>query len=258
MRYELRAYAVAEQLLPGWACIFGANDTSFHRIVFHVWVAQGGGRTALIDAGPPPGDDDFRTLCEACAGMGPQCGLRRLRTLESVLAEAGLSPQAIDAVLITQPITYHTGGLVPRLFPRAKVYLPRQGLLEFLLDNPGHPPRNCYFTSETWDFLHRLLLEDRLALPEGRVETLEDLWLEVTGGHHPGSAAANMPTARGRVAILETAFLAENIEQERPVGIAEDVAQCRRVIREYRRSCDLVLAAHDGTLLERFPQGVIA
>jgi len=258
MLYELRAYAVAEQQLPGWACVFGTNDASFHRIVFHVWIARGGGRTALIDAGPPLGEEDFGTLREACAGMDPQCGIRRLRTLDSVLEEACLSPQTIDAVLITQPITYHTGGLAPRLFPRAKVYLPRQGMLEFLLDDPGHPPRDCYFTSETWAFLHRLLLEDRLVLPEQRVEPLEDLWLEVTGGHHPGSAAVSMPTARGRVAILETAFLAENIDQERPIGIAEDIAQCRRVIRRYRRSYDLVLAAHDGALLERFPQGVIA
>jgi hypothetical protein len=136
--------------------------------------------------------------------------------------------------------------------------MPRAGLLEFLLDNPGHPPRNCYFTEDTWRYLYHLLLSERLILSDGRLEIFEDLFLEVTGGHHPGSAAVTVKTSRGLVSILETAFLSENVEQERPIGLAEDVAVCRRVIRRYKYTSDLVLAAHDNTINDLFPGGVIA
>jgi ABC-type Fe3+-citrate transport system substrate-binding protein len=68
---------------------------------------------------------------------------------------------------------------------------------------------------------------------------------EATGGHHPGSGGVLVQTDAGRVGILETAFLQRNIEEALPVGIAEDAAQARRVIRHYREEADQVLASHD-------------
>jgi glyoxylase-like metal-dependent hydrolase (beta-lactamase superfamily II) len=257
-RYSLRVFPVADQHLPGWACYFGTNDSALHRIVFHVWIAQGGGNTILIDTGPPPDPDDFAVLASACAQMDPRCEFRSLAPLEAVLGEAGVSPESIDLVLITQPITYHSGGLLPRLLPKARVYLPRAGVLEFLLDNPGHPPRNCYFTESAWCFLRQLLLENRLVLTDGPVEVAPGVFFETTGGHHPGSAAVKMATSRGTVGILETAFLADNIEKEIPIGLAESAAECRTAIRAYKAACDLLFAIHDSTITGRFSKGVIA
>lgn len=258
MNYSLRAYAIAEQYVPGWACFFGSNDKAFHRLVFYVWIVQGGGKTVVIDAGPPPDEKDFQILSSACATLDPQCEFRRLCTLESIFCDARVDPHSIDALLVTQPITYCTGGITPDYFPRTRVYMARAGLLEFLLDNPGHPPRNCYFTEETWRHLYHLLVSGRLILPDRRLETVEGVFFDVTGGHHPGSAAVTVKTSRGLVAILETAFLSQNVEQERPIGLAEDVAECRRAIRHYKNTCDLVLAAHDSGIVDLYPGGVIA
>jgi hypothetical protein len=130
-------------------------------------------------------------------------------------------------------------------------------MMEFLLKSPGHPPRSLYFTPDSWGFLRQLLIEGRLQSVEGSVEVGPDLIFESTGGHHPGSAAVRAKTACGTLGILETAFLKRNIDEVIPVGIAENVAVCREVIRRYRRECDLVLADHDPTILERFPDGVI-
>jgi glyoxylase-like metal-dependent hydrolase (beta-lactamase superfamily II) len=258
MNYSLRAYPLAEQLLPGWACVFGVNDTNLQRIVFYTWIARAEGRTILIDAGPPPDEKEFQVLATACQRVGPECVFRRLNSLHAVLSESGVRPEAIDYLLITQPITYHSGGLVPEYFPKAKVYMSRAGFLEYLLDNPGHPPRNCYFTETTWRFIHQLINEDRLRLVDDPTEVAEGVSFETTGGHHPGSAAVTLTTARGTVGILETAFVECNIEQERPVGVAEDVAVCRRAIRRYKADCDLLLAIHDDTIAQRFPGGVVA
>jgi glyoxylase-like metal-dependent hydrolase (beta-lactamase superfamily II) len=258
MNYSLRAYPAGEQDLPGWCCLFGKNDTSLHRIVFYVWIAQAGRKTIVIDAGFPPDPSDFETLTSACEQLDPACALRMLSTLDQVFDSSGITPDSVDAVLITQPITYHTGGLLPRYFPRAGVYIPRAGLWEFLLDNPGHPPRDCYFTEKTWQFLRQLAIENRLYLPDGPTEVFGGLSIEPTGGHHPGSAAVTLQTSKGLLGILETAFLDLNITQEHPIGLAEDAAQTRRVIRDYKRRCNPLLAIHDNGILERFPGGIIA
>ena len=256
--YALRAWPVVELPVPGWECFFGRHDLDFHKLIFYVWVVQGGGKTILIDAGPPPDEENFQALVLACQTVDPKSLMVRLRSFDQVLSQAGLAPESIDYLLITQPITYHTGGLLPEYFPRATVYLSKAGLMEFLLDRPGHPPHDAYFTEGNWQFLRQLLIEDRLRLVDGPTEVVDGVRFETTGGHHPGSAAVKVKTSRGVVGILETAFLKENVDQEQPIGVAENAALCRQVIRRYKRECDLVLAIHDNTLLERFPEGIVA
>ena len=60
-------------------------------------------------------------------------------------------------------------------------------------------------------------------------------------------------TPDGVVGLLETAFLDRNVAEVRPIGIAENVARCRDVIREYRHECDHVVALHDPANARRFP-----
>ena len=88
------------------------------------------------------------------------------------------------------------------------------------------------------------------------VEVLPGLFFETTGGHHPGSAAVTINTAGGRVSILETAFLKKNIDDEIPIGVAEDTSACRKAIKRYKKQSDLVLAIHDNTHLRPFPRRV--
>jgi glyoxylase-like metal-dependent hydrolase (beta-lactamase superfamily II) len=258
MIYSVRAFPVAELPVPRWECHFGQNDCRFHTLIFYTWLLQGGGKNVLIDAGPPPKPDDFGSLREACQKIDPGSTMKQLLTLEDVYSQAGITGDSIDVLLITQPITYCSGGLIEDSFPNAVVYLSRAGVLEFLLENPGHPPRHLYFTETTWNFLRRLAIENRLILADESVEVLEGLWFETTGGHHAGSAGIKIATAEGLLGILETAFTNENIENGLPIGVAENAGQCRNVIRRYRRDCRMVLAAHDNTLLERFPGGRIA
>ena len=255
--YRVTAYPVAKLPVPGWECFFARNDTSFRDLIFYVWVIRDDDRIVLVDTGPPSDDDDFRRLKEACQGVDPRSEMKRLLSVDAVLEQEGITAEQIDVLLITQTITYHSGCLLPQYFPRAKVYLSRQGMMELLLESVGHPPRDLYFTSASWTFLWSLLRENRLFFIDEPVAVLPDLFFETTGGHHPGSAAVTVKTAEGTVAILETAFLKENIDEEMPIGVAEDAAVCRRVIKRFKQQCDLVLAAHDNTILDRFENGVI-
>lgn len=256
--YTVRAIPIAELPVPEWECVFGHNDCNCRNLIFYVWLIEGGGKTILVDAGPPPDSEDFERLRLTCQSIDPKSTLKRRRTLEEILAQTQVNPNSIDFVLITQAITYCTGGLVDPLFSNAKVYLSRAGMLEFLMENPGHPPRTEYFTRSTWSYLYQCLIDNRLVLTDDCQEVLDGIWFETTGGHHPGSAAVKIRTQKGLIGILETAFVQENLDTGHPIGVAENAALCRQVIRRYVEECDLVIAGHDETLLERFPGGLIA
>ncbi len=90
MPYSIRAIPVAELPVPGWECFFGKHDTSFHTLVFYVWVVRGNGKTIVIDAGPPADDEDMRMLVDACRQVDPHSLMRRLRSLEEAYSIASI------------------------------------------------------------------------------------------------------------------------------------------------------------------------
>lgn len=252
MHYSLQACLIGTLPVPGWECFFGRNDTTMYPLAFYVWVVRGEGTVGLIDTGLPLDPVLLRQLDEANQKVDPRCVYSDVVLLPDLLQRLGLQPADIDFVAITQPITYHTGGLLPECLPRAQVWMARAGMMEFLLDNVGHPPRGFYFTPPTWSFLRQLLIEDRLHLVDEATEIAPGILLETTGGHHPGSAALRIPTAAGLVGLVETAFLQRNVDDELPIGVAEDAAACRRAIKRYKQLCDVAVAVHDPDNARRF------
>jgi glyoxylase-like metal-dependent hydrolase (beta-lactamase superfamily II) len=239
MLHTLTAWQVATHPVPAAKVLFGADGADVHRLSFYVWVVRGtDGGVGLVDAGLPPGAEDL-------AALRTTGEYDDVVPLADVLAAEGLAPGDVDWCCVTQVVTYHTGGLLPELLPRADVWIARAGLLELLLDPPGHPPTEFFLTAASWSYLRELAIDGRLHAVDEPSAVAPGVTFETTGGHHPGSAAVRVQTADGLVGILETAFVQENVEREVPVGISEDVARCRRAIRRYKRECDVVLADHD-------------
>ncbi|MEH1013193.1 hypothetical protein V6U90_08775 [Micromonospora sp. CPCC 206060] len=256
--FTLTAVPVARLPIPGWEAFFGENDTTFHDLYFYVWLVSDGEHTGLIDLGLPLDADDRAALDRACQGVDPRSRFHDVRLLPQVLDDLGVRGEDIDFVLLTQTITYHTGGLVPALLPRATVYASHAGIREMLCSPPGHPPTEFYFTAASWAALRDLAVAGRLVVTDGPVTVAPGLVFETTGGHHPGSAGVRVRAGHGVVGLLETAFFARNVAEELPIGIAEDAATCRRVIKEYRRICDEVVALHDPGNGDRFRAGSAA
>lgn len=255
--YTLHAVPVGRLPVPGWEAFFGVNDPSFHELTFYVWLVTDGKTLGLIDAGLPPDPADRAALDEANRQLDPRCTFTDVRPLGEVLDENGISGQDIDFVAITQPITYHTGGLDADALPRAQVYLSRAGFREMIEAPPGHPPTAFYFTERSWSSVRRFAVEGRLHCVDDPCVIAPGIRFETTGGHHPGSAGLRIATPEGVVGLLETAFLDRNVTELRPIGIAEDVAACRAAIRAYVRECDRVVALHDPANAERFPVSVL-
>ncbi len=243
--FTIRAELAAVLPAPGWAVLFGENDTSLHDLHFYVWVVSDGETVGLIDAGLPLDDAEANALGATNAGFGDPIGFRSVRKLPEILADAGVRPEDVAFVAITQTVTYHSGGLDASLLPNAVFYIAGAGVMELLSGAPGHPAPEFYFSEASWASLRTLAIAGRLRLVDHDAQILRGIRFEVTGGHHPGSAAVIVDTADGVVGILETAFLKRNLESGRPIGIAEDVAAARRAISSFRDRFDTVVAIHD-------------
>ncbi|MFD2767911.1 hypothetical protein [Micromonospora eburnea] len=250
--YAVRAAHVGTLPVPGWEVYFGRNDTTFHDLAFYVWLVTDGERVGLVDLGLPADPADRSALVTACQDVDPRSLFRDTRGLAAAMRELAVQPEDVDFVCVTQTVTYHTGGLDLSLLPRAQVYLAAAGVLEMLTDPPGHPSPDLYFTATGWSALRELAVAGRLTLARDAVEVAPGIVFEPTGGHHPGSAAVRVRTADGTLGLLETAFLQGNVDGIIPVGISEDAARCREVIRRYRAECDEVIALHDPVHLARF------
>ena len=252
MRHTLTAWQVATHPVGTSKVFFGHDGDEIHRLSFYVWIVRAeDGTVGLVDTGLPAEPDEL-------AALRTTGSYDDVVPLDEVLRADGVEPQDIRWCCVTQAVTYHTGGLSRELLPEAEVWISRAGVLEMLLDPPGHPPTEFFFTDTGWNYLRNLAIEGRLHVVDERTTVAPGVTFETTGGHHPGSAAVRVETGAGIVGILETAFLQENLDREIPVGISEDVAQCRREIRRFKRECDLVLADHDPALATRFASRSVA
>ncbi|MBN9153521.1 MAG: hypothetical protein J0J05_06015 [Microbacterium sp.] len=252
-RFTIRALRAAVLPTPGWALEFGANDATLHDLHFYVWLVTDGETVGLIDTGLPLDRADADALGATNAAFGDPVGFRDVRTLPEILADAGVRPEDVSFVAITQTVTYHTGGLDAELLPNAIFYLARAGVWELLADPPGHPAPEFYFTRSSWASLRDLAVGGRLRLVADCAQIVPGVRFVVTGGHHPGSAAVVVDTATGVVGILETAFVKRNLESGTPIGIAEDMAAARRAMSSMRDRCDTVVAIHDPDNARDFP-----
>jgi glyoxylase-like metal-dependent hydrolase (beta-lactamase superfamily II) len=252
---EFRLHALPAGTLPtpAWATVFGTNDTTLIDLGFYVWIITDGDTVGLVDTGLPLDPTEADAVSDANRAFDQASHFRDVRCLPELLADAGLRGADVDFVAITQTVTYHTGGIDAMLMPRAHFYVPFAGVREMLVDQPGHPATQFYFTERSWTALRQLAVESRLHCVDRPTEIVPGIVFETTGGHHPGSGALQIRTGMGTTGLLETAFLQTNLDRQQPIGIAEDISTCRAVIRRYLRDCDQVIAIHDPANVQRFP-----
>lgn len=254
--FDLYALLAGIQKAPRWAILFGATDpAALDDLAFHVWLVTDGETLGLVDTGLPLDDSECHELSETARSSGDDAVFREVRRLPDLLDDLGISGSDVDFVAITQTVTYHTGGIDAELLPRAKFYISKAGVLEMLVQPPGHPQTQFYFPARGWAAIRRLAIEDRLCIVDGPTEIVPGVVFETTGGHHPGSAGLRIRTRRGTTGLLETAFVQENLDTGIPVGISESIAESRSAIRRYLEKCDEVVAIHDAANVERFPLG---
>lgn len=224
---------------------------------FQIALIRGEGTTVLVNTGFP---DDISALAAAWRNsLGARATLRRPEEWLTIrlLGAAGVHPEQVDHVIITPIQVYATGCL--HLFRNARFYFSRRGWIEDILapSYPHHVARQGCISDE---HLRWLLFEnqDHLVLMDDVQEVLPGITCRWVGVHHRSTLLVEVKTARGLVMLSDCAFHCANVEESRPLGIAESIIEAHAAYADIRRRAAIFLPLYEPLVQERFPGGVIA
>ena len=224
---------------------------------FHMLVVRGGGKTIVVNTGPPA---DLTEMNKAWVDyMGDERGALKVEPEdrpEKALPAIGVDPNDVDMVIVTPFQQYSISNL--KLFSKAEICLSRHGWIEFqapTLPMPLAQRRQSipddvltYLSTEAWE---------RVRLMEDEEELLPGLRTFRTGAHHPESTAVAIETKAGTAIFADCIFHYGNIEKDHPLGIAENIHECKAAYARIREEADVVLAPYDPEILERHPDGTL-
>jgi N-acyl homoserine lactone hydrolase len=149
---------------PDSALVYGKQEGS-RRLTFHYGVLQSEDHVVLVDAGFS--DNDY------CQGMIDAYGIQGFTRPAEVLASIGLTPEDVDAIVITHHHFDHIGGL--EYFPNAQVYIQKREVDNFT-EKWCVPTRMAWLSygldPATATDLAELTVQGRLHLVEGTQEIL--------------------------------------------------------------------------------------
>lgn len=157
--------------------------------------------------------------------------------------------------MITPVQDYTVGNL--DLFRRAKIYFSRRGWFEDVV-NPRPSPflnRDIYLPR----YIRHYLFEEawnRIVLVEDQeiVDGVSVMWI---GCHHRSSMAVIFRTPEGIVSYTDAAFTMGNLEENIPIGIAEDIYECLEAYERLKKISNVIIPAYDPENVQRFRKWVI-
>jgi glyoxylase-like metal-dependent hydrolase (beta-lactamase superfamily II) len=170
--------------------------------------------------------------------------------IEQHLKRINLTPEDISRLIVTPVQDYTVGNL--DIFHNARIYFSRRGWHEDVV-NPKPPPfvvRELILPK----YIREYLFEDawnRIELVENQ-EIVDGLGVRWTGGHHRSSMAVVARLKDKVVGITDSAFTQRNIQENIPIGIAENIHECMEAYDYLRRTCDIVIPEYDPENIARY------
>jgi hypothetical protein len=76
--------------------------------------------------------------------------------------------------------------------------------------------------------------------------------------HHRSSLLVEVQTTRGLAVLSDCAFHFANVEEMRPLGIAESIIEAQNVYRDIRARAKHFIPLYEPKVHERYPGGIIA
>jgi glyoxylase-like metal-dependent hydrolase (beta-lactamase superfamily II) len=257
MNFTLRMLRTATVEVPYPEVYWMERFQDWTRLEFQIGVLQGGGKTIVVNTGFP---EDISTLAQGWRDyLGDRAVLERPGAwkTEVALKAVGIDPKTVDYVILTPIQLYATGNL--QLFSKAQICISRRGWVEDILapTYPHHVPRQGCISDA--DFFW-LLGENakNLRLLDDLEEILPGLTCRWAGVHHRSSMLVEAQTAKGLAILSDCAFHFANVEEQRPLGIAESIIEAHAVYGDIRSRAKHFIPLYDPLIHERYPNGVIA
>lgn len=260
MSYSVRVLSVGESKIRGPEVFWMSHWDETLPLAFNVTLIQGDGITALVNTSPPDSDAITRRDFPAMRYLhtAPDGDLERTpdQMMLGALALAGLRPDDITHLILT-PLELYTTGTLDK-FRRAQICLSKRGWIHFHTTH-GHPhdsrwrsfPKEILvdLVTDSWDRVR--LLEDEDCIAPG----LRTWW---SGAHHRESIVVEVDTAAGTVAISDSYFYYENVEDDALLGLCENMYEALACNDRVRKTARFIVPIHDPKVFDRFPGGIIA
>lgn len=243
--YEVHAVRFASVPFQVQNLVAGAEAGRSIDIAFTVWVARGGGRTVLVDAG------FYRE--KFLARWKPQGFVKPSDALEAGL---GIRPDAVTDIVISHSHWDHLDGA--DLFPKATIWIQREEYDHYIgadgaVVNPGG------IDVDDARMLFALNAAGRVKLVDGDAKEILPGITVYTGGKHTfASQYVSVRTGAGTVVIAsDNAYLYENFEKRLAIAQTLDAASnlaAQARMLEIAGSASRVIPGHDPAVFERFPR----
>ena len=257
MNYSIRMLKTAQIDVPAPEVYWMESFHQWTTLQFQMGVITGNGKTILVNTGFP---EDIRSLAAAWQSfLGEKAVLHRPDDWKTrpALESIGIKPAAVDYVIVTPIQLYATGNL--DMFPNAKICVSRKGWIEDIIapSYPHHVPRNnCIMDKDLFWLLgpnaHNLILMDDVH------ELLPGLTCRWGGAHHRSSMIVEVATAKGCVMLSDCAFHFKNVEEGKPIGIAESIIEAHQAYEHIRQKAKLFVPLYDPLVQVRYPKGIVA
>ena len=257
MKYSIKMISAAEIEVPFPEVYWMESFQDWTKICFQIGIIKSENNIILINTGFP---DDISGISKAWKDyLGDRAILHRPdnKKIISILANEDLTPEDITHVIITPIQLYATGNL--HLFKNARICFSRKGWIEDILAPvyPHHVPRQGCISDEHLDWL---INENKanLLLLDDVDEILPGLTCKWIGVHHRSSMLIEVNTNSGLTGISDCAFHYSNVEDGRPLGIAESIIEAHTAYRYIRKRLNTFVPLYDPLVQERHADGVIA
>lgn len=256
MNYSLRMLRSGSVDVPSPEVYWMEAFDEWTTLEFQVGVIQGGGKTAVINTGFP---EDIAPIAAGWRDfLGDRAVLERPddQMIQNALPQIGVDPAEVDYVLIT-PIQLYTTGNLQR-FPNAKICMSRRGWIEDIIapTYPHHVPRQgCISDADlSWLMFEN---EGNFRLLDDVEEVLPGITCRWAGVHHRSSMLVEVQTAQGLAIVSDCAFHYANVEEGRPLGIAESIIEAHAVYSDIRKRAQHFVPLYDPEIHRRYPDGII-
>lgn len=255
MTYSVRSIKVGQVDVPGPELYWMGGWHEWFTLAFQVVLIQGDGVCALVNTGPPADLAPINDLWTADLGARGALLRQPHEQIEAALAAAGVRPADVTHVIIT-PLQLYSTSNIP-LFDHAQVCLSRRGWVHFHTTHDH--PHDIRWNSISRDVLVHLVTDawDRVCLLDDEDEIAPGLRTWWCGAHHRASMVIEVDTTVGVVAISDSFFYFDNVEDNRPLGISENLYETAATYERVRRTAARLVPLYDPKVFERYPGGVV-
>jgi glyoxylase-like metal-dependent hydrolase (beta-lactamase superfamily II) len=242
--YEV--YAIRYATIPGFrvsGLIAGADTSRRLDIAMMVWLARGGGRVVVMDAGFKRADLIQRW--KPVDYVTPAAAVERF----------GVRADDVTDVIISHVHWDHLDGV--DLFPKATIWIQRDEY-EHHVDSLGHRLANAIDTADA-SMLFRLRQAGRVRLVDGDArEIMPGITVYIGGKHTFQSQYATVHIATGTVVLAsDNMYLYENLDLHLPIAQTLDAASnlaAQERMTHLASEARLIVPGHDPAVFERFPR----